>query len=75
MKKIKMFGSHRSTGTAGGLRKKGGFDQEKCVGQVKSAVTANWMKVMRSPNEMSNGFRTGIVWTIPLSGSSLAVRY
>lgn len=36
-----MFGSHRVRGTALALRKKGGFDTEKCVGQVNKAVSKN----------------------------------
>lgn len=49
VKKRTMFGSQRVRGTALTLRKKGGFDAEKCVGQVNKAVTKNWTKVMRRP--------------------------
>lgn len=48
-----MFGSQRVRGTALVLRKKGGFDAEKCVGQVNKAVTKNWTKVMRRPRRHS----------------------
>lgn len=41
MKNNAMLGSHLTMGIALGLRKKGGWEAEKWVGQVNEAVTTN----------------------------------
>lgn len=44
-------------GIARGLRKNGGWDAEKWVGQVSKAVTANCTKVMRFPRKIVSFIR------------------